>query len=80
MSGEKKSSIAQKILHLALRGKQFEFTGDKQELGKLECFVDNENHKITRSDVTDARFERLEEHAREFENMIRETCDNSRFA
>jgi hypothetical protein len=41
-SGEIKSAIAQKLSHLALRGKQFVSTGDKQELEKFEWLIDNE--------------------------------------
>lgn len=78
-SGEKKSAVAQKLLHLALRGKQFEFTDEKREIKQLEWLVSNEKHKIARIEMDDARFERLEEHARELENIIGETCDNSRF-
>jgi hypothetical protein len=63
-SGEKKSAIAQKLLHLALRGKQCEFIAEKQELEKLEWLISNEEHKIARKDADDARFERFEEHAR----------------
>ncbi len=78
-SGEKKSAVAQKLLHLALCGKQFEFTDERREIKQLEWLVSNEKHKIARIDMDDARFERLEEHARELENIIKETCDNSRF-
>jgi len=78
-TGEKKSAIAQKLLHLALRGKQFEFGGEKQEKNLLEWLVNNERHKAVQASALDARIERLEEHGKELEKTIENIRENSRF-
>jgi len=78
-TGEKKSAIAQKLLHLALRGKQFEFGSEKQEKNLLEWIVNNEKHKAVQADVREVRIERLEEHGKELEKMIENIAADSRF-
>ena len=45
----------------------------------LEWIVNNEKHKAIKADVSDARLERLEEHAGELEKTLIETAENSRF-
>ena len=78
-AGVKKSAIAQKLLHLALAGKTYDFPSEKQELNKLEWLITNEKHKLIRADVFDARLERLEEHARQMETLNQKTAENSHF-
>lgn len=79
-TGEKKSVIGQKLLRLALREKQFEFADSNKELNKkLDWLTSNEKHKAIERDVTDARIERLEEHALVLERKINKTADHSRF-
>ncbi len=78
-TGKKKSVVAQKLLHLALKGKQFDFEGDKKQLSKLDWLVNQEKHRAIKDDVRDASIERLEEHAREMESRLIEITENSRF-
>ena len=78
-TGEKKSAIAQKLLHLALRGKQFELGSEKQEKNLLEWIVSHEKHKAVQADAREARIERLEEHGKELEKMIENIAVDSRF-
>ena len=77
VSNKKKSEIAQKLLRLALRGKKFEFSSEKDEVKKLDWLIFNEKHKIAERDVFAARLERLEEHARELEKTTKQTEENS---
>ncbi len=77
-TGEKKSAIAQKLLHLALRGKQFDFGGENREKNLLEWLVNNERHKAMREDAIAVRIERLEEHARSLERTIENLHENTR--
>jgi len=77
-TGEKKSAIAQKLFHLALRGKQIEFSDEKGEKDLLAWIVNNEKHKAIQTDVRDARLERLEEHAAELERTLQQVLENSR--
>lgn len=79
-TGKKKSEVAQKILHLALRGRQIEFDGATKQNEKLDWLVGNEKHERVRRDVWEAKLERLEEHAREMERMLETVAENSRFA
>jgi hypothetical protein len=79
-TGEKKSAIAQKLLRLALREKQFEFADSNEELNKkLDWVINNEKHKRVERDVSAARIERLEEHARLLEKQTLETAEHTRF-
>lgn len=77
--GEKKSVVTQKLIRLALRGKQFDFTDEKAELKKLDWLINNEKHKLIQSDVFDARLERLEEHARAMERFQQTQTENSNY-
>ena len=78
-TGEKKSKVAQKLLHLAIEGKQFDFDVDKRQLSKLDWLVNCEKHRAIKDDVRDASIERLEEHAREMELRVAEIAENARF-
>jgi hypothetical protein len=78
-TGEKKSSVAQKLLHLAINGKRFDFDVDKRQLSKLDWLVNCEKHRAVKDDVRDALVERLEEHAREMESRVTEIAENARF-
>lgn len=79
-TGKKKSEVAQKILHLALRGRQIEFDGATKQNEKLDWLVNNEKHERVRRDVQEAKLERLEEHARELEQKLETIAEDSRFA
>lgn len=76
-SGEKRSVITQKLIRLALRGKQFDLIGEKSELRKLDWLIENEKHKLIRADCLDARIERLEEHAKAMEKVQHKQAENS---
>lgn len=78
-TGEKKSKVAQKLLHLAIAGKQFDFDTDKRQLSKLDWLVNCEKHRSIKDDVRDALVERLEENAREMESRVAEIAENARF-
>ena len=78
-TGEKKSKVAQKLLHLAIEGKQFDFDTDKRQLSKLDWLVNCEKHRAIKDDVRDASIERLEEHAREMESRVAEIAENVSF-
>lgn len=75
--GEKKSVVTQKLIRLALHGKQFDFTDEKTELKKLDWLINNEKHKLIKADVFDARLERLEEHAQAMEKLAQTQTGNS---
>lgn len=79
-TGKKKSEVAQKILHLALRGRQIEFDGATKQNEKLDWLINNEKHERVRRDVQEAKLERLEEHARELERKLETVAEDSRFA
>ena len=49
VNGVKKSAIAQKLLHLALAGKVYDFASEKQEQAKLDWLINNEKHKLIRA-------------------------------
>lgn len=79
-TGKKKCEVAQKILHLALRGRQIEFDGATKQNEKLDWLINNEKHERVRRDVQEAKLERLEEHARELEQKLETVAEDSRFA
>lgn len=79
-TGKKKSEVAQKILHLALRGRQMELGFESKQNEKLDWLVNNEKHERVRRDVQEAKLERLEEHARELERKLETVSENSHFA
>ena len=54
-TGEKKSAIAQKLLHLALCGKQIDFADENREKNLLEWLVNNEKYKAVKADVQEAK-------------------------
>lgn len=76
--GVKKAAVAQKLLHLALRGKQFEMAGENREKELLEWLVSNEKHKAARADVLELKIERLEEQSRDVENRLQAAADDVR--
>ena len=78
-TGEKRCQVAQKLLRLAIEGKQFDFDTDKKHLSKLDWLVNCEKHRAIKDDVRDALVERLEEHAREMESRLLEIAENARF-
>lgn len=79
-TGEKKSAIAQKLLRLALAGKQIELAKEPGAAQKLDWLINNEKHKAARLDVLEAKFDRLEEHHRELENTLSAVAADSRFS
>jgi hypothetical protein len=76
---EKKSVVAQKLLHLALRVQPDEAERETRQLELLEWLAENEKHKAARSEATEVRLERLEEHARELEIALQAVAANSAF-
>ncbi len=79
-TGEKKSAVAQKLLRLALAGKQIELAKEPGAAQKLDWLINNEKHKAARLDVLEARFDRLEEHARELEKTLHTVAADVRFS
>lgn len=77
--GEKKSVVTQKLIHLALRGKQFDFKDEKTEQKKLDWLINNEKHKLIQADAFDARLERLEEHAQAMEKLAQTQTEVSHY-
>ncbi len=78
-TGEKKSAVAQKLIRLALQTLPNEQARESRQLELLDWLIINEKHKAARSDVDEVRLERLEEHAKELEKLLKETAENSRF-
>lgn len=76
---EKKSAVAQKLLHLALNSPIDERMRESRQLELLDWLITNEKHKAAERDVAEARLERLEEHAKELEKLLQEAAENSRF-
>jgi hypothetical protein len=77
-TGEKRHAVAQRLLHLAIAGKEYDFAGENREREILDWLVSNEKHKAIKADVADARLERLEEHAREMETAMQNLGENAR--
>lgn len=78
-TGEKKSVVAQKLLHLALREQPSEAERESRQLELLEWLAENEKHKTARSEATEIRLERLEEHSRELEIALQAVTANTNF-
>lgn len=78
-TGEKKSAVAQKLLHLVLRAMPDEAARESRQLELLDWLIANEKHKRAKADAAEARLERLEEHAREVEMTLQTIAENSRF-
>lgn len=78
-TGEKKSAIAQKLLHLVLNAAPSESARENRQLELLQWLINQEKHKSAERDVQNIRFERLEEHAREMEILLQRAEENSRF-
>lgn len=78
-TGLKKGTVAQRLIRVALDGRRADFSGEKREKELLEWLIANEKHKAVKADVLDARLERLEEHAKGLEEMLKEVAENSRF-
>lgn len=76
---EKKSAVAQKLLHLALHTPIDERMRESRQIELLDWLIINEKHKAAQADVAAAKLERLEEHAIELEKLLKETTENSRF-
>lgn len=79
MTGEKKSAIAQKLLHLVLNTSPNDSARENRNIELLQWLVGNEKSKSVERDVQMARLERLEEHAKEMEIILKRTEENSRF-
>ena len=78
-TGEKKSTVAQKLLHLVLNASPNESARENRKLELLGWLINNEKHKSAERDVQSARLERLEEHAGEMEILLKRAEENSRF-
>ena len=79
MTGEKKSAIAQKLLHLILSTSPNEAARENRNIELLQWLINTEKHKIAMRDVQTAQIERLEEHALQMEMILKRTEENSRF-
>lgn len=78
-SGEKKSAIAQKLLHLILSTSPTETARENRQIELLQWLINTEKYKSVERDVQTTRIERLEEHAREMEMILKRTEENTRF-
>lgn len=78
-AGEKKSAVAQKLLHLVLNTSPSESARENRGLELLQWLINNEKHKFAIRDAQSARLERLEEHAEEMEILLQRVEENSRF-
>lgn len=78
-TGEKKSAIAQKLLHLVVNASPNDSARENRGLELLGWLINNEKHKSAISDVQTARLERLEAHARDMEILLKRAEENSRF-
>lgn len=76
-TGEKKSAVAQKLLHLALRVLPDENAREIRQLELLEWLAENEKHKAAKNDAVQIRLERLEEHHVELENALQTIAANA---
>jgi len=75
-TGDKKSAVAQKLVHIALSGKQVKF-GENRAEEKLDWLIKNERHRTAKANVIDTRIDRLEEHGKQTEELLREIAENS---
>lgn len=76
-TGEKKSAVAQKLIRIALSGKQVRF-GENRTEEKLDWLIKNERHSDAKVDTLDARLDRLEEHGKDAEELLRTIAEISR--
>jgi hypothetical protein len=79
MTGEKKSAVAQKLLHLILSASPTEAARENRQIELVQWLINTEKHKAVERDVQTARIERLEEHARLMEMILKRTEENTRF-
>jgi hypothetical protein len=78
VTDEKKSAVAQKLLHLALCIQPDDAARESRQLELLGWLAGNEKLKASERDVQNACLERLEEHALELEISMRRTEYNTR--
>ena len=76
-TGEKKSAVAQKLVHIALSGKQVKFGKNRAE-EKLDWLIKNERHRTAKADVVDTRIDRIEEHGKQTEDLLTQIVETSR--
>lgn len=76
-TGEKKSAIAQKLVHIALSGKQAKF-GENRTEEKIDWLIRNERNRSVNIEAVDNRLNRLEEHSKQTEEMLLEVAEDSR--
>ncbi len=76
-TGEKKSAVAQKLVHIALSGNHVQF-GENRTEEKLDWLIKNERHRAAKNDTLEARLDRLEEHGKEMFEMLSEIANTSR--
>lgn len=77
-TGEKKSTIAQRLLHLVLNTSPSESARENRQIELLQWLINQEKHKSAERDVQNVRFERLEDHAGEMEILLQRAEENSR--
>lgn len=78
-TGEKKSRVAQKLLHLVLNTAPNDSARENRQLELLQWLINQEKHKSAEREVQNTRFERLEEHAGQMEILLQKAEENSRF-
>lgn len=76
---EKKSAVAQKLLHLVLRTAPRLSMRENRQIELLEWLVENAKHRSAADEHLTARIERLEEHAGETETILKRTEESSHF-
>lgn len=76
-TGEKRSAVAQKLIRIALSGKQVKF-GENRTEEKFDWLIKNERHRDAKVDAIDTRLDRLEEHGKDAEELLRAIAENSR--
>lgn len=76
---EKKSAVAQKLLHLVLQTGSRLSARENRQIELLEWLVENAKYRSTANEHLTARLERLEEHAGETELILKRTEESSHF-
>jgi hypothetical protein len=79
VTGEKKAVVTQKLLHLVLNTSPTDSARENRQIELLQWLIEKEKHKSAERDVQAVRIERLEEHAREMEIILKRTEENSHF-
>jgi hypothetical protein len=76
-TGEKRSAVAQKLVHIALSRKQIKFGENRME-EKLDWLIKNERHRAAKAYDLDTRVDRIEEHCKQTGDLLTEVAEHSR--